>query len=225
MLNRKIAQYMCEVRGFRIGPFISSFGTKFPFDFDFRRLFGHKKALKDIGVELGKKIKKYKIDLIAGGETAGIPIATSSAIALNLPMVYIRKKPKGHGVPRQIEGIFKKGQRVALVDDTLFSSRQKKLFCDILKKQGLKVVCIATLAGSKEKSYLWMKKQGISLHYLCERRDLMDYMAGQGAITGSVWKIAQEFFGSNWKKWLALSSNWKRIEELKKLKENRDLID
>ena len=47
-------------------------------------------------------------DILAGGETAGIPYATFLADKLNKPMIYIRKKPKGFGINKQIEGNVKK---------------------------------------------------------------------------------------------------------------------
>ena len=224
-LNIPIANCMCRIKGFRIGPFISSFGLKFPFDFDFRRLCGDKKALKLIGQKLGKVIRKYNVDLIAGGETAGIFIAASVALYLNKGMLYIRKKPKGHGVPRQIEGVFKKGQTVALVDDTLYTGNQKKLFTQILEKHGLKVKVIATLAGSKEKKYDWMKKKNIRLHYLCERKALRQYMWQKGAIPDEVYHEAEKInrLGKKWRKWTKNQNNWQRIYQMRK--KYKDLID
>ncbi|HLR64141.1 MAG TPA: orotate phosphoribosyltransferase, partial [Pseudogracilibacillus sp.] len=49
--------------------------------------------------------KGLKPDVIAGCATAGIPHAAWLAEAMNLPMVYIRSKPKGHGTASQIEGV------------------------------------------------------------------------------------------------------------------------
>ena len=47
--------------------------------------------------------------MIAGGETAGIPFAAWIAERLGLPMIYVRKKPKGFGRNAQIEGTFDEG--------------------------------------------------------------------------------------------------------------------
>lgn len=207
---------MCEVKGFRIGPFTSSFGTKMPFDFDFRRLFGQAQALSEIGRLMARIVKKYKVDLIAGGETAGIPIAASVAIAAHLPMIYIRKKLKGHGVPRQIEGLYKKRMTVALVDDTLYTGRQKELFVNILKNHDLKVKCIVTLAGSLEKKYDWMNKNNIKLHFLCDRWQLRDYMHQKGAIPEKVYQIAREAYSNNWSQWCKNPQNWKNFYRLLK---------
>jgi orotate phosphoribosyltransferase len=51
------------------------------------------------------KIKDIKVEVIAGTSTAGIPHGMSLANKLNLPFIYIREKPKLHGLKNQIEGI------------------------------------------------------------------------------------------------------------------------
>ena len=58
--------------------------------------FGASTILRDVGFE--------QFDAVAGGETAGIPFAAWMADRLDLPMQYVRKKPKGFGRNAQIEG-------------------------------------------------------------------------------------------------------------------------
>src|SRR5699024_4895097 len=67
------------------------------------------------------KIKTFDVqpDVIAGCATAGIPHAAWIADRLNLPMVYVRSSPKGHGTGNQIEGIVKKNQKVVVVEDLI----------------------------------------------------------------------------------------------------------
>ena len=63
--------------------------------------------------------KGLKPDVIAGCATAGIPHAAWLAEAMNLPMVYIRSKPKGHGTASQIEGVIEKGQKALVIEDLI----------------------------------------------------------------------------------------------------------
>ena len=51
------------------------------------------------------KEEKLTFDAIAGTSTAGIPWAAILADKLGKPMIYIRDKPKDHGLKNQIEGI------------------------------------------------------------------------------------------------------------------------
>src|SRR5699024_9890416 len=67
----------------------------------------------------GNKITTFDVqpDVLACCATAGIPHAAWIADRLNLPMVYVRSSPKGHGKGNQIEGIVKKNQKVLVVED------------------------------------------------------------------------------------------------------------
>ena len=71
--------------------------------------FACAKILRDAGFA--------RFDAVAGGETAGIPFAAWIAERLALPMLYVRKKPKGFGRDAQIEGALAEGARVLLVED------------------------------------------------------------------------------------------------------------
>src|ERR1700682_3017704 len=58
---------------------------------------------------------------------------------LALPMLYVRKKPKGFGRNAQIEGHLVEGQRVLLVEDMTSDGRSKINFCNALRDAGAKV--------------------------------------------------------------------------------------
>ncbi len=112
-------------------PFRFTSGVISPVYVDCRKLISFPKQ-RDIILNLAvKKIRKLNldsVDYIAGGETAGIPYAAFLAEKLILPMIYVRKKPKGFGKQHQIEGELKPDSRVLLVEDLLFDSGSKMNF-------------------------------------------------------------------------------------------------
>ena len=124
-------------------PFTFTSGRKSPVYIDCRRLisfprvrstlidFAVSTVLRDAGFE--------QFDAVAGGETAGIPFAAWMADRLALPMLYVRKKPKGFGRNTQIEGHLVEGQRVLLVEDMTSDGRSKINFCNALREAGAKV--------------------------------------------------------------------------------------
>ncbi len=65
--------------------------------------------------------KNLDPDAIGGTATAGIPWAAFVAQKMNLPMFYVRPKPKAHGAGKQIEGFLKKGAKIVMIED-LFST-------------------------------------------------------------------------------------------------------
>jgi orotate phosphoribosyltransferase len=77
-----------------------------------------------------------QFDCIAGGETAGIPFAALLADRLNLPMIYVRKKPKGHGKNAQIEGHMPEGARVLVIEDLTTAGGSMFTFIDAVRAAG-----------------------------------------------------------------------------------------
>src|SRR5882757_11375824 len=87
-------------------PFIFTSGRASPVYIDCRKIISYPEArTKTMGHALkviGKEINWSKIDVVAGGETAGIPFAAFLAALAKKPMVYVRKQPKGFGRMAQI---------------------------------------------------------------------------------------------------------------------------
>src|SRR3546814_10136010 len=90
------------------------------------------------------------IDCIAGGETAGIPFAAWIAERLGLPMLYVRKKPKGFGRDAQIEGAFREGSRVLLVEDLATDGGSKLNFVDAIRRAGAEIAHTFVIFRSEE---------------------------------------------------------------------------
>src|SRR5579885_61783 len=137
------ARMLLEVEAVRFStdkPFIFTSGWASPVYTDCRRLisfprvrqalmeFGAATVLRDAGFE--------RFDAVAGGETAGIPFAAWMADRLMLPMLYVRKQPKGFGRNAQIEGDLREGARVLLVEDMTTDGRSKVNFCKAIRQAG-----------------------------------------------------------------------------------------
>lgn len=85
-------------------------------------------VMRDAGFE--------KFDCVAGGETAGIPFAAFLAERLGLPMIYVRKAPKGHGRNAQIEGHMPEGARVLVIEDLTTAGGSMFKFIDAIRAAG-----------------------------------------------------------------------------------------
>jgi orotate phosphoribosyltransferase len=77
-----------------------------------------------------------QFDCVAGGETAGIPFAAFLSERLALPMIYVRKQPKGHGRNAQIEGEMKEGARVLVIEDLTTAGGSMFKFIDAIRAAG-----------------------------------------------------------------------------------------
>src|SRR5580704_14172745 len=121
-------------------PFTFTSGRLSPVYVDCRRLISFPRArrkLMDMGAALiERRVGFESLDVIAGGETAGIPFAAWIADRLALPMQYVRKKPKGFGRNARIEGHVTEGARTLLVEDLASEGSSKANFIVALREAG-----------------------------------------------------------------------------------------
>jgi len=170
-------------------PFVFTSGTVSPAYVDCRKIISFPTERRKI-IELAcavvkNNIEKNDIEVVAGGETAGIPFAAWLSDYLNLPMIYVRKAPKGFGRLAQIEGNIEPGRKVLLVEDLIFDAKSKETFAEGIKKAGAIVEnCLVVFdygfRGSREK----LKRNGIGLYSLSNWDILLRVGKEKGYFTG-----------------------------------------
>ena len=80
------------------------------------------------------------MDAIAGVATGAIPQGALVADALNLPFVYVRSKPKDHGLENLIEGELKPGMKVVVVEDLISTGGSSLKAVEAIRNNGCAVV-------------------------------------------------------------------------------------
>jgi len=122
-------------------------GIKSPIYCDNRLTMSYPEVRKRIIDGFINKIKTFDVqpDVIAGCATAGIPHAAWIADRLNLPMVYVRSSPKGHGKGNQIEGIVKKNQKVLVVEDLISTGGSSIDTVNVLKSMETEVIGVIAI--------------------------------------------------------------------------------
>ncbi|MDJ0686671.1 MAG: orotate phosphoribosyltransferase [Alphaproteobacteria bacterium] len=163
-------------------PFIFTSGRASPVYTDCRRLIAFPRArmrLMEMGArQIEETIGFESLDVVAGGETAGIPFAAWMADRLMLPMAYIRKKPKGFGRNARIEGALSEGQRVLLVEDLATDGGSKLSFVEGIRDAGAECAhCFVVFHyGIFPESVAVLKEQGVDLHALCTWWDVLAHV-------------------------------------------------
>lgn len=118
----EVAAKLLDIEAIKLNidnPFTWSSGWKSPIYCDNRLSLSFPEIRQFIKEELAKNIKLAypKVEAIAGVATAGIPQGALVADELGLPFIYVRSKPKGHGMENMIEGKITKGQKVVVIED------------------------------------------------------------------------------------------------------------
>jgi orotate phosphoribosyltransferase len=146
LIAETVARMLLEIEAvhFRADqPYTFTSGLASPVYIDCRKLISYprvRSALMDFAASLVfRSVGFEQFDVVAGGETAGIPFAAWLSDKMGLPMVYVRKKPKGFGRNAQIEGSLAEGARVLLVEDLTTDGGSKLKFAEAIGHAGAKV--------------------------------------------------------------------------------------
>ena len=183
-MSEKIAEKLIDIGSVQFSlnkHFILTSGLKSPVYVDCRKIISFINEREFIMNEAIKyfEINDIEFDLIAGGETAGIPYAAFIAEKIKKPMLYVRKKSKGFGKNQQIEGVFKENQTAILVEDLATDGGSKVNFIDTLRNSKLLVSDIFVIfyydIFDLNKSPLG--SMNISIHSLCTWKDIINFIS------------------------------------------------
>ena len=168
-------------------PFTHASGRRAPTYIDCRRLISFPRiraALMDfMAAAVMREAGAEAFDVIAGGETAGIPFAALLADRLALPMAYVRKKPKGYGRNARIEGLMPEGARVLLVEDLATDGGSKLSFVEAIRDAG--ATCAHTAVVFAYGIFPALESRlagaGVALHALCTWADVLEEARRRGS--------------------------------------------
>ena len=128
-------------------PFTWASGIKSPIYCDNRLILSYPMVRTMVELEIAKKIKKEfpGVEMLMGTATAGIAHAALAANNLDLPMGYVRSSAKSHGRENKIEGFYKEGQKVVVVED-LISTGGSSIECvNALREAKLDVLGVVSI--------------------------------------------------------------------------------
>ena len=167
-------------------PYILTSGWASPVYVDCRKVISFPRARAKISELAAATIQREagyeSVDAIAGGETAGIPYAAWISDKLMLPMLYVRKKPKGFGRNAQIEGDFKPGARVVLVEDLASDGASKVTFCNAIREAGAEIshTFVVFFYGVFPGAMKTLNEIGVSMSFLANWWDVLEVAEAEG---------------------------------------------
>lgn len=123
-------------------PFTWASGWKSPFYCDNRKTLSYPSLRTFVKTEIARVVLENfeDVDAIAGVATGAIAQGALVAEALNLPFVYVRSKPKDHGLENLIEGELKPGMKVVVIEDLISTGGSSLKAVEAIRNNGCEVV-------------------------------------------------------------------------------------
>ena len=150
MQNNEIIRQLIDKKIVTISPdkdFVYASGMHSPIYTDLRQTISFPKLRQAIAENLAALIKQEfpEVTVIGGVATAGIPHAAWVAQVMNLPMVYVRSKPKDHGQGQQIEGRLSMDDHIVLIDDLISTGGSVLSAVQAVKETGAHVDGVSSI--------------------------------------------------------------------------------
>ncbi|MBW2989182.1 orotate phosphoribosyltransferase [Candidatus Woesearchaeota archaeon] len=188
-----LAKALCDAGVMKFGLFSLASGRKSPVYVDVRVLPSYPQPFSLAVDMLAEKAKELKIDVVAGAETAGIPIAAAIGIKAKIPMIYVRKRPKSYGTMSYIEGVLEKGKKVALIDDMITDGRSKISFIEGIRREGAICEDAIVIIDREQGGTEGLAAEGAKLHSLITLKELLEYMKDNELVDEDNYKITLNY--------------------------------
>jgi orotate phosphoribosyltransferase len=186
--SKQFAEKLLQIKALQINlqkPYTWASGWHSPVYCDNRKVLSFPYVRDFVKSELANMIldKFPEAEVIAGVATAGIAHGVMAADLLKLPFIYVRAKPKEHGMGNQVEGVLEKGQKVVVVEDLVSTGKSSLQVVEVLREQGADVLgmCALFTYGFPVADEAF-QKAGLPLHTISNYQALMAVCEDQGII-------------------------------------------
>lgn len=207
--EKAIAEKLLQINAIKLNvhkPFTWASGWKSPIYCDNRKVLSFPYIRDFIKSEMCNVVFQEfpEADLLAGVATAGIAWGAMAADQLKLPFVYVRPKPKEHGLGNQIEGYFEKGQNTVVIEDLVSTGKSSLQVVDVLRESGLEVIgMVSIFTYGFDVAHEAFKSAGLAYKSLTNYPALIGLASEKGQV-----KPEDETILLNWRKDPA---NWKPV--------------
>ncbi|MFY0653266.1 MAG: orotate phosphoribosyltransferase [Cyclobacteriaceae bacterium] len=149
-MKNHIASELLRIEAIKLrpqDPFQWSSGWNSPIYCDNRMTLSYPELRSVIKEAFKEEIEKRYSDVeaIAGVATAGIPQGALIADIMGLPFIYVRSKPKGHGMTNMIEGEVREGQKVVVIEDLISTGGSSIKAALALREAGISVIGLGAI--------------------------------------------------------------------------------
>ena len=195
------AQKLLEVKAVKLqpdSPFTWASGWKSPIYTDNRQTLSYPRLRSFVKLELCHLIQEHfpQAEAVAGVATGAIAQGALVADELELPYVYVRPKPKDHGMGNQVEGSLPQGTKVVVVEDLISTGGSSLKAVEALRQYGVEVIgMVASFTYGFPVAEEAFKEAAVTLYTLSD----YDHVVSEAAKTGYIKEEAKPVL-AEWRK-------------------------
>jgi orotate phosphoribosyltransferase len=172
-----------DMGAIKFGEFILKSGETSPVYLDLRMLVDRPATLRRIARMMQALAADLTFDRIAAIPMAGLPIGVAFSLAADIPLIYPRPSVKTHGTERFIEGSYRPGEQVLIVDDVISRALSKFEAIDLLETVQLQVRDIFVVVDRQMGGAEVLAAHGYTVHAIMTLQDVLDTLLSLDRIT------------------------------------------
>jgi orotate phosphoribosyltransferase len=201
-----LAEKLLQIKAIKLqptNPFTWASGMKSPIYCDNRKILSFPEARNLVRDSFVQQINRDfpSADMIAGVATGAIAHGALVAEAMNLPFIYIRSNPKGHGLENLVEGDMSQGKNVVVVEDLISTGGSSLKAIDALRDEKINVLgLVAIFTYEFDKAIQNFKNANCSFSTLSNYSNLIETAVDTGYISNEQLDLL--------KKWRNNPDNW-----------------
>lgn len=188
-----LVRRLFEIGAIRFGEFTLKSGIPSPFYVDLRVVISFPDVLEQIGVLMAAQVSRCGGDRVGGIPYAGLPLAVAASLAGRMPLIYPRREEKSYGTRRRIEGQFKAGERVVLIDDIITDGASKLEAIQPLEEAGLVVKDLVVLVDREQGGRELLAVRGYAVHAVLTISQCLDEGERAGLAPTELIRQSREF--------------------------------
>jgi len=169
----RVALALAQSGCVQFGEFTLKSGEQSPVYLDLRRLASYPEAMRTVAAAMAELLRGLQFDHIAAIPYAGLPIGTATALSFNCSMIYPRREVKDYGTKASVEGVYKPGDTVVVVDDLATKGNAKFEAIEQLKAAGLLVKDVVVVIDREQGAAATLAAAGYKLHRVTTLRHLL----------------------------------------------------
>jgi len=186
--KEKLVLKLLKTKCIEFGKFRLVSGITSPIFIDLRKLVSFPHLMEQVVAAYWSVVKKLKFQRIAGVPYAALPMCSVMCVKYNQPMVYTRKEKQKHGITKLVQGEYKRGEKVVVIDDIITTGDSKFISITPLEKSGLKVKDIVILIDREQGGKENLAEKGYHLHTIFVITEILNILLKAKKISGEKYK-------------------------------------
>jgi orotate phosphoribosyltransferase len=194
--GKEFSAFLYEKKIIRFGDFTLASGKKSPYYIDLRLVpsypIYYRKMIKGLQNIIAEDVGLENFHSLVSVPTGGLVVASSLAIEIVKPIIYVRKEVKEHGTGKAVEGVTCQDMKLLMIEDVVTSGGSVINAIKSIKEEKMTVTDAYAVVDRMEGATEALQAEGVKLHSLLTIKQIAESLFEQKLITEDVLNQVKE---------------------------------